>query len=61
MMDDNHLLKAEPIAILERKLVKKGNGAVVYFLVHWSNGTVEDATWEWSEEFIKQFPDFSID
>ncbi|XP_074299348.1 uncharacterized protein LOC141630425 [Silene latifolia] len=60
MLDDNLQLRAEPIAILERKMMRKGNGAVVYFLLQWSNGTTEDATWELSDDFIKRFPAFQI-
>ncbi|GKC12807.1 hypothetical protein Tco_1009589, partial [Tanacetum coccineum] len=32
--------------VLDRKLAKQGNRVVVYGLIQWSNGTVEDFTWE---------------
>ena len=35
-MDDQGLYAAEPVAILARKLGKKGNCAVVYLLNQWS-------------------------
>ena len=37
--DDNGVLLVEPIAILDRKLAKKGNAATVFGLVQWSNGS----------------------
>jgi hypothetical protein len=35
-----------PLAILDRKLMKKGNGEATAVLVQWSNLYLEDATWE---------------
>nr|GEV66531.1 hypothetical protein [Tanacetum cinerariifolium] len=52
------LILAEPVAILERRLAKKGNSATVFVLVQWSNGSKEDATWEPIEDLQKRFPDF---
>ncbi|GJR79689.1 putative mitochondrial protein [Tanacetum coccineum] len=40
------LVAVEPYAILDRKLAKRGNVAAVYVLVQWTNGTINDATWE---------------
>jgi hypothetical protein len=34
----------EPIAILDRKMVKRGNHFATMELVQWSNHTLEDAT-----------------
>lgn len=34
----------EPIAILEQRMVKRGNHATTQVLVQWSNSFVEDAT-----------------
>ncbi|GJS04942.1 retrotransposable element Tf2 [Tanacetum coccineum] len=42
----NGLLLAEPVAILDKRLAKMNNKAVVYVLVKWYNHTDEDATWE---------------
>ncbi|GKE22041.1 retrotransposable element Tf2, partial [Tanacetum coccineum] len=43
-LDIEGLLEPEPIALLDRKMVKKHNAVVVYGLVHWSGGTKEDST-----------------
>ncbi|KAK9692323.1 hypothetical protein RND81_09G256400 [Saponaria officinalis] len=59
-LDGNLQLRAEPVAVLERKMSKKGRGYEVYLLVHWSNGTKEDATWELFDDFVKRFPDFKL-
>jgi ribosomal protein L21E len=48
-------LKVEPLAILNRHLVKKNNQAVVEVLIHWANMASEDATWESYEQLLKQF------
>jgi hypothetical protein len=46
IVDDEGRVKVYPITILERKLMKKGNTAVVAGLIQWSNSFPEDATWE---------------
>jgi hypothetical protein len=46
-----------PLAILDSKLMKKGNGAATAVLVQWSNLNQEDATWEDLSDLQKQFPD----
>jgi hypothetical protein len=46
-----------PLAILDRKLMKKGNGAATAVLVQWSNLNQEDATREDLSDLQKQFPD----
>ncbi|GJZ09114.1 transposon ty3-G gag-pol polyprotein [Tanacetum coccineum] len=48
----------EPLAILDRRMAKKGNGMEIYVLVQWTNGTVEDATWESVIELQSKFPTF---
>ncbi|XP_074298103.1 uncharacterized protein LOC141628919 [Silene latifolia] len=60
IVDENLQLRAEPVAVLERKMSRKGMGYEVYLLVHWSNGTQEDATWEPYDDFVKRFPDFKV-
>ncbi|GKC46219.1 hypothetical protein Tco_1063941, partial [Tanacetum coccineum] len=42
--DKDGLLAVEPIAILDRKMVKKRNVVEVHGLIQWANGTSEDAT-----------------
>jgi hypothetical protein len=49
-------LKVEPLAILNRRLIKKNNQAVVEALIQWANMTPEDATWECYGQLLKQFP-----
>lgn len=46
----------EPVAILERRLVKKGNSAVPQVRVQWSHLPVESATWEDLYVLQKRFP-----
>lgn len=53
-------LRVEPIAILDRKIAKRGNRVVVYVLVHWSNATPADATWELFDDVEKRFPEFNM-
>lgn len=49
---------AYPVKILQRKMVKQGNSAVVQWLVQWSNSIPEDATWEDALQIQQQYPDF---
>ncbi|RCU34989.1 hypothetical protein DVA76_18475, partial [Acinetobacter baumannii] len=49
----------EPVAILDRRMVKWGNRAATQVLVHWSNSSVEDATWEFLYDLKQQFPNFN--
>ncbi|KAL5756608.1 hypothetical protein ACOSQ2_021354 [Xanthoceras sorbifolium] len=49
---------AQPVAVLERKMVKKHNKAVVQYLIQWSTTSPEDATWEDAEMIRKSFPSF---
>ncbi|KAL8108559.1 hypothetical protein AgCh_024869 [Apium graveolens] len=43
---DTGSMDPQPIVVLERKLIKKGNNPVVMVLVQWENGTCQKATWE---------------
>ncbi|GKC72761.1 retrotransposable element Tf2 [Tanacetum coccineum] len=54
-------LTSLPVAILDRKLGKVGNSAQVFVLVQWSNGSVDDATWELHSDMLKRFPSFQLD
>lgn len=47
-----------PYKILERRSVKKGNAAVVQWLIQWSHSVPEDATWEDAAAVMEQFPEF---
>lgn len=48
----------EPVQILERRLVKRGNRPATQVLVHWSNSFPEDATWEYLHDLLDRFPHF---
>ncbi|GJY04844.1 putative mitochondrial protein [Tanacetum coccineum] len=54
------LISEEPFAVLDRKMAKKGNTAVVYVLIQWINGTAADATWETYESIAERFPHFDL-
>ncbi|GKE01460.1 putative mitochondrial protein [Tanacetum coccineum] len=41
---DDGLIVVSPITVLDRRLMKKKNGAMVYLLIQWSNSSIEDAT-----------------
>ena len=45
IVDDEGRVKVYPVARLERKLMKKGNTAMVAGLIQWSNSFPEDAMW----------------
>ena len=60
LCDDNGRLAVEPYKILDKKMVKRRNVAVVYALVQWANGSIEDATWELLEDLLTRFPNFDV-
>ncbi|KAA8519441.1 hypothetical protein F0562_013684 [Nyssa sinensis] len=51
-------LQLEPIAILDRKLIKKHDRPFTMVLVQWSNSIPEDATWESWYSLQQRFPHF---
>ena len=51
----------EPVAILDRKIVKRGNSAEVQLLIHWKHLSPAEATWEFISEIRKRFPAFSLE
>ncbi|GJY08102.1 transposon ty3-G gag-pol polyprotein [Tanacetum coccineum] len=55
------LIAATLFKLLERKIVKQGNRAVVFGLIQWSNGNEEDATWKILSDIVKRFPEFVLD
>ncbi|GJR51161.1 putative mitochondrial protein [Tanacetum coccineum] len=61
LCDDEGLLAATPLMLLERKMVKQNNRMVVFGLIQWSNGSEEDATWEKLEDILARFPEFTLD
>lgn len=51
-------LLLEPVAVLDRRMVKRGNMAATQILVQWSNGFPEDATWEFRHDLVRRYPNF---
>ncbi|XP_073109864.1 uncharacterized protein [Elaeis guineensis] len=50
-----------PIAILNRRVVKRRNAAVVQILVQWNDSSPSEATWEFWEDIKRRFPDFNLE
>ncbi|GJY43080.1 putative mitochondrial protein [Tanacetum coccineum] len=44
----------------DRKISKVKNAAVVYWLVQWSNGSQDDATWEIATHIQDKYPKFDV-
>ena len=57
MCDDRGMMSVFPAKILDRRLGKMNNRAVAYVMVQWSNGSVEEATWELYSELLKSYPE----
>ena len=51
----------EPVAILERGMVKRGNRVKAQILIHWGNLSPAEATWEFVSEIRRRFPFFSLE
>jgi hypothetical protein len=51
-------VRIQPTAILDRRMVKWHNKAVVEVLVQWAHLPKEDATWEPYETLKARFPEF---
>ncbi|MCI48682.1 hypothetical protein A2U01_0069925, partial [Trifolium medium] len=47
-----------PIAILDRKMVKRGHKAATKVLIQWKDLPLDKATWEFYYDFLKKYPDF---
>lgn len=48
-----------PVKILQRRMIKRNNAAVVQWLIQWSHSVPEDTSWEDSKVIQEQFPDFN--
>lgn len=46
----------QPVKILARRLVKKGESPAIQLLVQWEHLPEEEATWEYFDEISKRFP-----
>ena len=53
-------ITAEPVVVLDHKLGKPGNRAVVYVLIKWSTSCKEEATWELYTDIEQKFPHFDL-
>lgn len=58
LVGEDGQIQLEPLAILDRKLVKRNNSPSTEVLVQWSNSIPEDATWENWYELQQRFPQF---
>jgi len=57
-VDEAKFIATMPIVVLDRKWKRQGNRAVVYVL-QWSAGSNEEATWELYSDIEKRFPEFN--
>nr|GEU94378.1 retrotransposable element Tf2 [Tanacetum cinerariifolium] len=55
---EDGLLENKPMAILERRLGKVNNKPVMFVLIHWTNKSVEEATWKINGDLVTRFPGF---
>lgn len=51
---------AHLVAILDRKMVKRGNRAATKVLVQWSGLPLTEATWEFLYELRQRFPTLNL-
>ena len=51
-------LRVEPMAVLDRRIVKKKNAAAVQWLVQWWGASPAEATWKDAEGRELKFPEF---
>lgn len=58
MQEASAAVQKEPLAILDRRVVKFQNKAQVQLLVQWKGVDASEATWEIAEIFQQQFPAF---
>ena len=58
----NHNVSVEiqPQTVLETKVVRHQNKAVVQYLVQWEGFTAQEASWEYAICFEEKFPHFVI-
>nr|GEU49498.1 ribonuclease III domain-containing protein [Tanacetum cinerariifolium] len=61
LCDNEGLLAATPLKLLDQRMVKHNNKMVVFGLIQWSNRSEEDATWERLEDLLARYPEFTLD
>ncbi|GKA46857.1 putative mitochondrial protein [Tanacetum coccineum] len=59
-INNDGLILEEPLDVLDRRMAKRGNVAVVYVLIQWINGSIADATWETYDSIVERFPHFDL-
>nr|GEV43840.1 ribonuclease H-like domain-containing protein [Tanacetum cinerariifolium] len=52
------VISAVPVALVDMKIAKVKNAVVVYWLLQWSNGSQDDATWEIATHIQEKYPEF---
>ena len=60
-VDDQGLLTAELVAVLDRRLGKQGKSSAVYVLIQWSHAPKEEATWDLYDDIANRFPQFQLE
>nr|GEV70796.1 retrotransposon-related protein [Tanacetum cinerariifolium] len=55
----SRVISAVPVVVVDRKIAKGKNAAVVYWLLQWSNGSQNDATWEIATHIQEKYPEFN--
>ena len=59
LLDNAGMIAKEPLAVLDRRMVKRRGQACTEVLVQWSNTFPEDATWELLHDLQLQYPHFN--
>lgn len=57
-VDTDGVINPQPVAILDRRLIKKGNKPATMVLIQWENGKPEEATWEAWTQIAAKYPNF---
>ncbi|KAM7497180.1 hypothetical protein LguiA_021594 [Lonicera macranthoides] len=57
-VDSSGHFLVEPVAILDRRLVRRGNASAVQVQIQWSNMSPAEATWEDYDRMKELFPNF---
>ena len=61
LMGNKEEARSEPLCILARRMVKKGNAAATQILIHWTNQEAEDDTWEDYHSIAERYPQFILE
>ena len=58
MVSADGRVKTEPVAVLDRRIIPRGNDVIAQWRIQWLNLTPDEATWEDVPFIQKTFPDF---